>query len=101
MAGSTTEPQAGSLTDQPAPRSQGCRGSSRVVAGSMLSGVVLAALLCLVVFPGASEPIITGSALLGFGAGWALLASWSRRTGRSQPWAWFPALTMTVSGALM
>lgn len=101
MAGSTSETHARSLTDQPETRLGGRRGVAGVVAGSLLSGVLVAALLCLVVFPGASEPTITGSALLGFGAGWALLASWSRRTGRSQPWAWFPALTMTVSGALM
>jgi hypothetical protein len=68
VAGSTTETHPRSLTEQPEARLGGRRGNAGVVAGSMLSGVLVAALLCLVVFPGASEPTVTGSALLGCGA---------------------------------
>ena len=78
MTSSTTETQQITST-----LSAGCPpyvapGNAGIVAGSIVSGVILAALLCLVVFPGAIEPVITGSALLGFGAGWVLLAAWSR-----------------------
>jgi predicted benzoate:H+ symporter BenE len=46
---------------------------------------VLAAVLPLVVFGSGSEAVITGSALLGFAAGWALLAVLtSRRTTQPQ-----------------
>ena len=45
-----------------------------VVAVSMLGGLVAALVLILVVFAGATEPVITGAALLGFACGWALLA---------------------------
>ena len=40
---------------------------------------MLAAVLSLIVFAGADEPVITGSALLGFAAGWAMLAVLSAR----------------------
>jgi hypothetical protein len=46
----------------------------RVIAGSLLTGAATAALLTLVVFAGAPEHVITGSALCGFAAGWATLA---------------------------
>jgi pimeloyl-ACP methyl ester carboxylesterase len=77
------------------------RATTLVVAGSLVSGLVLAALLCLVVFPGATEAVITGSALLGFGIGWALLATLSARTPHPQRWAWLPALLMLTTGALL
>ena len=69
MTRATSETHTGSI-DALAGRSalRRVRSSSGIVAGSLVSGVILAALLCLVVFPGATEPIITGSALLGFGA---------------------------------
>ena len=42
-------------------------------------GAVTALVLALVVFPGATEAVITGSMLLGFAFGWALLAVLSTR----------------------
>ena len=45
-----------------------------VVATAMLSGLVNALVLVLVVFAGATEPVITGAGLLGLASGWALLA---------------------------
>ena len=67
------------------------RGPIRlVIAGSLFSGVVLAAVLPLFVFVSGSEAVITGSALLGFAAGWAMLAVLTtRRTTQPQRWAAF------------
>ncbi|MFW3170497.1 alpha/beta fold hydrolase [Geodermatophilus sp. CPCC 206100] len=71
----------------------------RVIAGSLLTGAVLAALLPLVVFAGAPEPVITGSALLGFAVGWAVLAVLSARTtDQPQRWAWVPAAVLGTTG---
>ncbi len=68
-----------------------------VIAGSLLTGAVLAAVLPLLA--GASEPIVTGSALLGFAAGWALLAVLSTRmTSQPQRWAWVPAAALGAPG---
>ena len=51
------------------------RGPIRlIIAGSLLTGAVLSAVLPLVVFGAGSEAVVTGSALLGFAAGWAMLA---------------------------
>jgi pimeloyl-ACP methyl ester carboxylesterase len=71
------------------------------VATSLSAGLALAALLCFAVFPGGAEPQITGSALLGFGGGWALLAWLSSRVGHPQQWAWMPAALMTASGGAL
>ncbi|HQR25957.1 MAG TPA: alpha/beta hydrolase [Nocardioides sp.] len=72
----------------------------RVVLGSLAFGAVSALVLTMVVFPGATESVVTGSLLLGFGLGWATLAIVSaRRTGRPQRWARVPATLMTAAGA--
>ncbi len=71
----------------------------RVVAASLVTGAVLAAVLSLIVFAGAAEPVITGSALLGFAAGWAMLAALSARmTDQPQRWAWVPAAALGTTG---
>src|SRR4051794_28912441 len=71
----------------------------RVIAGSLLTGVVLAAVLPLVVFGSGSESVISGSALLGFAAGWAMLAVLSTRmTTQPQRWAWVPAAVLAATG---
>ena len=76
------------------------RGPIRlIIAGSLLTGAVLAAVLPLVVFGGGSEAVITGSALLGFAAGWAMLALLSTRmTDQPQRWAWVPAAALGATG---
>jgi hypothetical protein len=52
-----------------------------------------------VVFAGAGEHAITGSALLGFALGWAMLAALSiRMTSQAQRWAFVPAAAMAVTG---
>jgi pimeloyl-ACP methyl ester carboxylesterase len=70
-----------------------------IVAGSMLAGLIMALVLTLLVFGGATEPIITGVALLAFAFGWAMLAWLSgRRTDQPQRWAFVPAIFMGVLG---
>ena len=58
---------------------------ARVIAGSLAAGAVTALVLTLVVFPGATESVITGSVLLAFGLGWALIARPVRRDDQPAP----------------
>jgi pimeloyl-ACP methyl ester carboxylesterase len=70
-----------------------------IVSASMFGGLILAIVLTLFVFGGATEPIISGVALLVFALGWALLAWLSeRRTDQPQRWAYVPAIFMGVIG---
>jgi pimeloyl-ACP methyl ester carboxylesterase len=72
---------------------------ARVVAGSLLIGVVGAAVATLVAFPGAAEFVITGSTLLAFAVSWAMLAALSARlTSQPQRWAYVPAAVMGATG---
>jgi pimeloyl-ACP methyl ester carboxylesterase len=81
------------------PRRQRVSSGTRVVGASLLVGAVTALLLSLVVFPGAMEGVVTGSMLVGFGLGWALMASLSTRlTDEPQRWAAVPAAVMTGTG---
>jgi pimeloyl-ACP methyl ester carboxylesterase len=74
-------------------------GVRRVLVFSLVAGAVTAALLAVVVFPGATESVVTGSVLLGFGLGWSLIAVLSvRMTSHPQRWAAVPAVAMTVTG---
>jgi pimeloyl-ACP methyl ester carboxylesterase len=71
----------------------------RVIAASLLIGVVGALALTLGVFGGGHEHEITGSALLAFACGWAVLAVLSiRMTSQPQRWALVPAVGMAVTG---
>jgi pimeloyl-ACP methyl ester carboxylesterase len=72
---------------------------TRVVAGSIAAGAVTALLLTLVVFAGATEAVITGSMLLAFGLGWAMMALLSARmTTQPQRWSTVPAVAMSATG---
>ena len=74
----------------------------RVVAGSLAIGAVGALVLTLGVFAGAPEPVISGSALLAFACGWALLAlSTKRFTSQPQTWARVPAVAMATTGVAL
>jgi pimeloyl-ACP methyl ester carboxylesterase len=85
-------------TDQPTGRT-GHGSVVGVIAGSMAVGLVTALVLALVVFPGATESVITGSLLLGFGVGWATMAVASQQiTSQPQRWAAVPAAAMGVVG---
>jgi pimeloyl-ACP methyl ester carboxylesterase len=70
-----------------------------VVLASIAAGLAIGLLLVLGVFAGGSEPQIIGSALVGLGAGFALLALTStRRTNQPQQWALVPGVATTVAG---
>lgn len=72
---------------------------TRVITGSLVGGAVMALVLTMVVFAGATEAVITGSILLAFGLGWAMMTVLSTRmTSQPQRWAAVPAAAMTVTG---
>src|SRR3954470_16095590 len=76
--------------------------TTRVVGASVFVGAVSAAVLSLVVLPGATESVTTGSLLVGFGLGWAALVVLSARfTDPDPPWARVPAAAMTGSGVAL
>jgi pimeloyl-ACP methyl ester carboxylesterase len=69
----------------------------RIVGGSLATGLVGALVLTLVIFAGAAEHVIAGSALLAFAFGWGMLAVLSTRlTSQPQRWAFVPAAFMAV-----
>jgi pimeloyl-ACP methyl ester carboxylesterase len=71
----------------------------RIVAGSLIAGLVAAIALVVGPFAGAEEHVITGSVLLAFTAAWAALAVLSARwTDQPQRWAIVPAVFMAVAG---
>ena len=73
---------------------------TRVTLGSLVVGVLSALGLTMAVFPGATEAVITGSLLCGFGIGWGALAFVSARKARlPQRWARVPAVAMSATGA--
>lgn len=75
------------------------RPQTRIIAASLATGALTALMLTLVVFAGAQESIITGSTLVAFGSGWALLGLLTvRLTNRPQRWAFVPAIAMAVPG---
>jgi len=66
----------------------------------MFFGLLAALVLVVGPFGGEQEHVISGTALLGFAAGWALLAACSARwTGQPQRWAFVPAGVLTLAGA--
>ncbi|HYO41158.1 MAG TPA: alpha/beta hydrolase [Nocardioidaceae bacterium] len=81
-------------------RRTGTWSDARVVLGSLVLGAVSALGLTMGVFPGATEAVVTGSLLVGFGVGWAALAVVSCcHTPRPQRWARVPAIAMSGTGA--
>ncbi|WP_107772754.1 alpha/beta hydrolase [Nocardioides sediminis] len=75
---------------------------TRVVLASLATGAAAALLLTMVVLPGATEAVTTGSALVGFGLGWTVLRFLcGRAAGRTQGWATVPAVAMTATGAVL
>jgi pimeloyl-ACP methyl ester carboxylesterase len=94
----TAPPINGHSSTASAPRGA-TRRIRRIVVGSLLTGWVMVGILTLVVFAGAREHVITGSALLGFSFGWAMLAVLSTRmTDQPQRWAVVPAAGMGAAG---
>src|SRR5437879_10910521 len=71
-----------------------------IVAGSLITGLVVALVLVIGPFGGAEEHVIMGTALLGWALGWALLAVLSIRwSDQPQRWAIVPAVLMALAGA--
>ena len=74
----------------------------RIVAGTVIGGLVGAIALVVGPFAGAQEHVITGSVLLAFATAWAMLAVLSeRRTDQPQRWAFVPAAFMASSGTFV
>src|SRR3954470_8210527 len=72
----------------------------RIVAGSVVGGLVAAIVFVTGPFAGAQEHVITGSVLLAFAAAWAMLAVLSERwTDQPQRWAFVPAAFMALTAA--
>ena len=95
----TPSPSAGS----PVPPHPGSRAPmTRIVAGSLATGLVAALLLVAAPFIPADESAVTGAVLCGFALGWATLAVLSvRLTEQPQRWAVAPALLMGLGGLLL
>lgn len=71
----------------------------RIVVGSLSLGALAAAVLALLVLPGAVEHVTTGVVLLAFAAGWAALAALTTRmTDRPQRWAYALAAFLATAG---
>ncbi len=75
---------------------------AKIVAGSLIGGIISAVTLVALPFAGGSEATITGAILIGFAIGWALLAHLSMRTGDgAHRWAAVPATALGLSGAAL
>ena len=73
-----------------------------IVAGSLVTGVVVGLLLVAAPFIPAEQSELTGVLLCGFALGWAMLAVLSVRfTDQPQRWAAAPALFLGVGGLLL
>src|SRR5437868_2871441 len=70
-----------------------------VVLASIATGPATGLLLVLGVFPGADEPHILGSALVGLGVGFTLLVfATTRITSQPQRWSLMPGIGSMVAG---
>ena len=87
--------------DRAGPETAPARGHiGRIVAGSLVGGLVAAIVIVVGPFAGAQEHVINGSVLLAFASAWAVLAVLSERwTDQPQRWAFVPAAFMAISGA--
>ena len=73
-----------------------------IVGAALFIGAAAALVLVVFVVAGAQEHVITGTALLGFALGWALLAVLSEwRTSQPQRWALVPGAFFAVCGVAL
>src|SRR4051794_13406014 len=83
----------------PDPREANRGHIGRIVAGSLIGGLIGAIVLVAGPLAGRPEHIITGSVLLVFAFAWAMLAVLSERwTDQPQRWAAVPAVFMGLAG---
>ena len=107
MAKTSSESHASSdVTDSRGPvdsEAAPARGHiGRIVAGSLIGGLVAAIFLVAVPLAGRTEAVITGSVLLTFAASWFALATLSQRwTDQPQRWALVPAAFMAIAGVVV
>ena len=88
------------VVEQPAVTRHGHIG--RVVAGTLVGGLIGALVLIAGPLAGSREHVITGSVLLAFAVSWAMLAVLSARwTDQPQRWAYVPAAFMALSGGVI
>src|SRR5262245_58473450 len=74
----------------------------RAIALSVAAGLAVAALFVIAVFPGAPEATLTGSLLIAFGFGWAVMGwATSRFTNRPLRWTRVPAVVMAATGTAL
>lgn len=74
----------------------------RIVAGSLIGGLVAAIFIVAVPLAGRTEAVVTGSVLLTFAASWFALATLSQRwTDQPQRWALVPAAFMAIAGVVV
>jgi len=84
------------------PSATGRRTSTKVVAGSLFTGLASAVALVAGPFAGSSQGTATGAILLGFAIGWALLATLSIRRGDgSHRWAAAPATALGATAVAL
>jgi pimeloyl-ACP methyl ester carboxylesterase len=78
------------------------RSPAPAILLAIAAGGVLAVVLALVTARSGSEPVVTGSVLLAFGLGWALMA-WLTIRFSSQPqrWMYVPAAALAGVGAVL
>src|SRR5947209_1272862 len=74
----------------------------RIVASTLIGGLVAAIFVVAVPLAGRPEAVITGSVLLIFAAAWFALAMLSQRwTDQPQRWALVPATFMAIAGVML
>lgn len=86
---------------RPADPDSARRSIGRVIAASMVTGIVSAAVLVIAIVPSAPESVMVGATLVAFSLGWAMLA-WltTRVTAFPQRWAYVPAAAMAMVGVV-
>ncbi len=98
----TAVPQLNATGKPPSRKTKAPARVGWIVAGSLATGPVAAALLVAAPFIPPTEAGVTGAVLCGLALGWAMLALLSVRfTDQPQPWAAAPALFMGLSGLLL
>lgn len=86
----------------PSPTPHSNRKHTMLLAGSLIGGLLSAVALAAIPLSSGEESTVTGSLLLGFASGWALIALLTTRfTDRPERWAVVPAAAMAVSATAL